>query len=296
MRRIIGLILLCATLFPALAEMPYRTALRKADDHFANEEWREAIAMYDLLLERRPSRVKTYVDAVVSSAMLNDSSSVMAYVVRSEKQGVSLDSLFSGVDACSRAIGHTAVYEQVLLLVKKEQPWFTRVANNYLLGYYSFRRDAHKMIAIADELLAVMPDHIGYLRAKAEALLLLGAHEKALAVQQSILKIDSLDFDANVFMGCYYAMKGREKLDSIDERYLGGEDNLPASVRKKTYTREKQTIIDTDIARAKRYFSTASHARGNKYLSEQLASLSSLTADLPVISSGIILPVLKRSK
>ena len=78
MRRIIGLILLCATLFPALAEMPYRTALRKADDHFANEEWREAIVMYDLLLERRPSRVKTYVDAVVSSAMLNDSSSVMA--------------------------------------------------------------------------------------------------------------------------------------------------------------------------------------------------------------------------
>ena len=296
MRRIIGLILLCATLFPALAEMPYRTALRKADDHFANEEWREAIVMYDLLLERRPSRVKTYVDAVVSSAMLNDSSSVMAYVVRSEKQGVSLDSLFSGVDACSRAIGHTAVYEQVLLLVKKEQPWFTRVANNYLLGYYSFRRDAPKMIEIADELLAVMPDHIGYLRAKAEALLLLGAHEKALAVQQSILKIDSLDFDANVFMGSYYAMKGREKLDSIDERYLGGDDNLPASVREKTYTREKQTVIDTDIARAKRYFSTASHTRGNKYLSEQLASLSSLTADLPVISSGIILPVLKRSK
>ena len=287
---------MCATLFPALAEMPYRTALRKADDHFANEEWREAIVMYDLLLERRPSRVKTYVDAVVSSAMLNDSSSVMAYVVRSEKQGVSLDSLFSGVDACSRAIGHTAVYEQVLLLVKKEQPWFTRVANNYLLGYYSFRRDAPKMIEIADELLAVMPDHIGYLRAKAEALLLLGAHEKALAVQQSILKIDSLDFDANVFMGSYYAMKGREKLDSIDKRYLGGDDNLPASVRKKTYTREKQTIIDTDIARAKRYFSTASHTRGNKYLSEQLASLSSLTADLPVISSGIILPVLKRSK
>ena len=222
--------------------------------------------------------------------------SVVADVVRSERRGVSLSSLVSGVDACSRAIGHTAVYEQVLLLVKKEQPWFTRVANNYLLGYYSFRRDAPKMIEIADELLAVMPDHIGYLRAKAEALLLLGAHEKALAVQQSILKIDSLDFDANVFMGSYYAMKGREKLDSIDKRYLGGDDNLPASVREKTYTREKQTVIDTDIARAKRYFSTASHTRGNKYLSEQLASLSSLTADLPVISSGIILPVLKRSK
>ena len=40
----------------------YRTVLRKADDHFVNREWQEAVTMYDVLLERRPGRVKTYVD------------------------------------------------------------------------------------------------------------------------------------------------------------------------------------------------------------------------------------------
>ena len=61
-RRIIGFFLFCSIAFSAFAEMPYRTVLRKADDHFANREWQEAVTMYDVLLERRPGRVKTYVD------------------------------------------------------------------------------------------------------------------------------------------------------------------------------------------------------------------------------------------
>ena len=295
MRRVIGLMLLWAVALPVFADMPYQTALRKANDHFANEEWQEAIALYDLLLERRPSRVKTYVDAVVSSAMLNDSSLVMQYVIRSEKQGLSLDSLFSGVDVCSRAVGHSAVYEQVLLLVKREQPWFTRVVNNYLLGYYTFRHDAPKMIVIADELLAVMPNHINYLKSKADALLLMGAHEKVVEVQQSILQIDSLNFDANLFMGSYYAVKGQEKLASIDERYLEEMDNSSTSIQQAAYISEKRAVLDTEIAWAKQYLSVASRTRSTKYLSDQLASLSSLTAALPS-NSGILLPALKRSK
>ena len=219
-RRIIGFFLFCSIAFSAFAEMPYRTVLRKADDHFANKEWQEAVTMYDVLLERRPGRVKTYVDAVVASAMMNDSSSIMQYVVRSEMQGLSLDSLFTGIDVLSRSIGQSGIYEQVLLLVKEQQPWFTRVTNNYLLGYYVFRHDAEKILAVADELLSVMPGQINYLKAKADALLLLGNDTAAVEVQKTILDIDSLNFDANLFLGSYYAIKGQEKLKSIDQQYL----------------------------------------------------------------------------
>ena len=45
MRRVIGVLLLCATLFAAWGEQPYRTVLRKADDYFVNAEWRDALAM-----------------------------------------------------------------------------------------------------------------------------------------------------------------------------------------------------------------------------------------------------------
>lgn len=236
-RRIIGFFLFCSIAFSVFAEMPYRTVLRKADDHFANREWQEAVTMYDVLLERRPGRVKTYVDAVVASAMMNDSSSIMQYVVRSEMQGLSLDSLFTGIDVLSRSIGQSGIYEQVLLLVKEQQPWFTRVTNNYLLGYYVFRHDAEKILAVADELLSVMPGQINYLKAKADALLLLGNDTAAVEVQKTILDIDSLNFDATLFLGSYYAIKGQEKLKSIDQQYL--EDSNGLSISASVYKEEK---------------------------------------------------------
>ena len=275
-RRIIGFFLFCSIAFSAFAEMPYRTVLRKADDHFVNREWQEAVAMYDVLLERRPGRVKTYVDAVVASAMMNDSSSIMQYVVRSEMQGLSLDSLFTGIDVLSRSIGQSGIYEQVLLLVKEQQPWFTRVTNNYLLGYYVFRHDAEKILAVADELLSVMPGQINYLKAKADALLLLGNDTAAVEVQKTIL-----------------AIKGQEKLKSIDQQYL--EDSNGLSISASVYKEEKRQVIDDDIACAKKYFTIAARVRSNKYLSEQLSMLSGLSDELPQ-SSGVIRPFLKRLK
>lgn len=293
MRRVIGLFLFCATLLPMWGELPYRTVLRKADDHFVNAEWRDALVMYDTLLERRPGRVKTYVDAVVASAMLNDSAAIMQYVVRSEMQGLSLDSLFTGIDVLSRSIGQTGVYEQVLLLVKSEQPWFTRVANNYLLGYYEFRRDAVHTLAIADELLAVMPRQVNYLKSKANALLLAGDSEAAVEVQKSILQIDSLDFDANLFLGSYYAVKGQERLDSIDARYLE-EAGLPP-VQATHYREAKREVLAADIASARRYFTAAVQRQSNRYLTDQLARLDRLTDELPQLS-GIVKPLLWRLK
>lgn len=293
MRRVIGVLLLCATLFAAWGEQPYRTVLRKADDYFVNAEWRDALAMYDTLLERRPGRVKTYVDAVVASAMLNDSAAIMQYVVRSEMQGLSLDSLFTGIDVLSRSIGQTGVYEQVLLLVKSEQPWFTRVANNYLLGYYEFRRDAVHTLAIADELLAVMPRQVNYLKSKANALLLAGDSEAAVEVQKSILQIDSLDFDANLFLGSYYAVKGQERLDSIDTRYLEEVGQPP--VQASYYREAKRDVLASDIASARRYFTAAVQRQSNRYLTDQLARLDRLTDELPQLS-GIVKPLLWRLK
>lgn len=293
MRRVIGVLLLCATLFAAWGEQPYRTVLRKADDYFVNAEWRDALAMYDTLLERRPGRVKTYVDAVVASAMLNDSAAIMQYVVRSEMQGLSLDSLFTGIDVLSRSIGQTGVYEQVLLLVKSEQPWFTRVANNYLLGYYEFRRDAVHTLAIADELLAVMPRQVNYLKSKANALLLAGDSEAAVEVQKSILQIDSLDFDANLFLGSYYAVKGQERLDSIDTRYLEEVGQPP--VQASYYREAKREVLAADIASARRYFTAAVQRQSNRYLTDQLARLDRLTDELPQLS-GIVKPLLWRLK
>lgn len=279
MRQITAFLLVLAALVPAFAEKPYLVILRQADDHFANREWGEAVALYDVLLNRRPDRITTYVSAVVSSAASGNDESVMRYVVRSERQGLSLDSLFAGVDSLARSIGRSDIYEGVLLLVKKNQPWFTRVANNYLLEYYRFRRDPRNTLLVADELLAVSPGQVNCLKAKAEALLLQGNDSAAVLVQRMVLEADTADIEANLFVGGFYAVRGMEKLRDVDERYLG--DSGREAVEPMAYKEEKQKILRDEIALARRYLSRAAGVRANQYLAEQLARLASLTDELP---------------
>lgn len=94
-----------------------------------------------------------------------------------------------------------------------------------------------------------MPGQINYLKAKADALLLLGNDTAAVEVQKTILDIDYLNFDANLFLGSYYAIKGQEKLKSIDQQYL--EDSNGLSISASVYKEEKRQVIDDDIACAK---------------------------------------------
>ena len=54
-------------------------------------------------------------------------------------------------------------------------------------------------------------------------------------------------------------------------------------------------MLATDIARARHYFTVATGIRNNRYLSDQLARLESLTDELPQ-SGGTAIPLLKRLK
>ena len=96
---------------------------------------------------------------------------------------------------------------------------------------------------------------------------------------------------ANLFLGSYYAIKGQEKLKSIDQQYL--EDSNGLSISASVYKEEKRQVINGDIACAKKYFTIAARVRSNKYLLEQLSMLSGLSDELPH-SSGVIRPFLNR--
>ena len=126
---------------------------RKAETHFENREWSEALSMYNILLIENPKEVKLYVSSVVAASYKEAPQSVMHYVELSERNGVSLDSLFVGVNALTMAHRKSEIYENMLLLIKKEQPWLKKLINTYLLRFYRFRNDAPRIVEISDELL-----------------------------------------------------------------------------------------------------------------------------------------------
>ena len=138
-----------------------------------------------------------------------------------------------------------------------------------------------------------MPRQVNYLKSKANALLLAGDSEPAAAVQKPIRQIDSHHYDANLFLGTYFPVKGQERLDSIDTRYLEEVGQPP--VQASYYREAKREVLAADIAAARRYFTTAAQTRSNRYLNDQLARLDGLTDELPQLS-GIVKPLLWRLK
>ena len=177
---------------------------RKAETHFENREWREAAAMFNVLINESPSVLELYAYAVASNDLGGDKRGVMAAVELSEKSGIPLDSLFDKTRQLCTAIGNNGIYERMLLCIKGEQPWFKRIVNKYLLRFYMERKENAKALAIADEALLSFPDNIRLLNAKASILADSGDLSGAADCMALVLRLDSTAMEARLFLGKYY--------------------------------------------------------------------------------------------
>ena len=210
MRKII-IILFLSVVYSLQGAIINEKLYRKAETHFENREWSEALSMYNILLIENPKEVKLYVSSVVAASYKEAPQSVMHYVELSERNGVSLDSLFIGVNALTMAHRKSKIYENMLLLIKKEQPWLKKLINTYLLRFYRFRNDAPRIVEISDELLEMFPDDERLLKLKGDALLEQGEELQSFDCYKRIYQKDSTNRDALIFLGNFMYNRGIEQ-------------------------------------------------------------------------------------
>ena len=79
MRKII-IILFLSVVYSLQGAIINEKLYRKAETHFENREWSEALSMYNILLIENPKEVKLYVSSVVAASYKEASRSVMHYV------------------------------------------------------------------------------------------------------------------------------------------------------------------------------------------------------------------------
>ncbi len=182
----------------------YATLATRAARFFDQREWASASAMYDLMIDRRPSECGTYGYAIVSAGMRGDTLSQMSLMDRSMDGRVPLDSLCGAVEKVSFSIGESQLYERFLVGVKKRHPWLSRGIDNYLLEYYVFRNDALQMIAYSRSMLKGMPEDLRFLTILADGLMLNGQEAEAVDAYQEILRLHSDDYNALLQLGNYF--------------------------------------------------------------------------------------------
>lgn len=196
----------------------YASIARKAERFYAEKEWASAAAMYELMLDQRPSSATTYGRAIVTASMLERPDSEMLLMEQSLKHRVSIDSVFSAVESQSYALGRADIYERFLLLVKERQPWMTRSVDAYLLHFYTFRRTPDKMIEMAQSMLKGMPENVRFLSLLAGGYMYKGDMELALATYLKILDIDPDNYEALLELGNYHLLRFYADRSGTDHR------------------------------------------------------------------------------
>lgn len=255
------------------AEVLNEKLYRKAEDHFKNKEWAEALSMYNILLNENTQKVDLYVSSIVAASYQDMPQSVMHYVELSERNGVSLDSLFVGVNTLTKTLRKSGIYEDLLLLVKKEQPWLKNLINTYLIRFYRFRNDAPRIVEISDELLKTTPNDEKLLKLKGDALLEQGENIRSFDCYWQIYEKDSTNRDALIFLGNFIYSRGAEKLKDLEMRY----DSLssPSPRQLAIYREEKKEILDTDFREAAFYLEKAEKQYTTPYLRRTLYAIYS---------------------
>ena len=185
----------------------------KAEEHFSRSEWKEASEIYNILISSEKNNLSLYAPSIIAAGKCNNYNRVIEYIVFSENCGIPLDSVFSRTLTLSLKVKSTDVYENMLLIVSKKQPWLKNFINGHLLQFYSNRKNNEKVIEIADAIINSKPKNVtDIMLVKAKALNDMGDTRYAIAIMDEIFNIDKNNVDARLFLGYYYFNSAKQSI------------------------------------------------------------------------------------
>ncbi|MDE7155825.1 MAG: hypothetical protein K2N79_06020 [Muribaculaceae bacterium] len=191
---------------------------KKALRFYDQQEWASASAMFDLLIEKDDASASDFAYAIVSAEMQNDTTSAMSLTEKSISHEIAIDSTFYHVRQLSFAQGMTALYENYLLQVKRHIPWMRRVADNYLMDYYTFRNNGPMMISYSELMLKGLPNDVRFLSTLARGYLIENQTDKAIETYHRILTVDPRNYQVMLILGNYYYDLYRENPSNLDNK------------------------------------------------------------------------------
>lgn len=188
-------LLLCAA--GAIAAQTADKALAdKADRAFVNREWAGASALYMLLSDKEPSAGLPYARLIVAQEMRADTAGSAASIERALSHSVPLDSVLKPAREAAFSLSRPDLYENLLLRLQRSLPYLHRVIDIRLLRYYTLRRDPAKMADYSRRMLTGNPADTDAIATIADAAVMEGDTDAAIAAWERILAIDPVNYNA----------------------------------------------------------------------------------------------------
>lgn len=249
----------------------YTTLESKAARFYANSEWTSATAMYELMLEQKPMEIPIYARAIVAGGILKNPELQFQFMERTQKFGLSLDSIFNNVKNEAFALSQPQIYEDFLMLMKSRQSWLARNINIQLLSYYTFRNDVDNMISTAEMLLKSTPDNVNFLQAMGDAYCMKGELAESMTWYKKIIEIQPNNYNALLTLGNYYNILVTNKLKewSISLATITN----PTIIQVSSLTTDDKTYVKDNAIEAIKYLSKAYEIKSTPYIAHLLDNI-----------------------
>lgn len=278
MKKAVVLIFLSAFIFNSgYAQDNLPQLKRKAEMHFRNSEWKEALPVYTLMLSFPEKDLPLYVNAIVTSLKLDTFPATLQFVDDALSNQISLDTLLTSVDHKSRQLNNSQIFESLLIGLKHAIPDLSPRFNQHLREYYKFRHQYAEQIGILRQMLDKSPRNIPLLKELAYALYNNGNTDDALMHFEEILIYVPQDHESNLFLGNYYYVKGKQRMAKLDEDY----HNIiaPSRMQYAEYRRTQQEIKKEELALAAKYMEQANQIKSTATIRNTLYDIYVLSAD-----------------
>lgn len=194
----------------AQAETSYDEIAVKASRFFEHKEWASASAMYSLLIDGQRVSPDVFGHAIVSAGMRDAGGEQNMLVRQALEAHLPIDSVFGATRVAAFEAGNAPLYEKFLIATKEREPWLTRTVDAYLLDYYLFRDDGPGIVRLSQTMLDGLPGNEGFMYKLARGQVICGDVEDAVATYRAIVDNNPVAYDALLYLGNYYAMKGNE--------------------------------------------------------------------------------------
>lgn len=245
---------------------------RQADIHFRNSEWFQALRVYEKLLTITKNDPKLYVDAIVVSSYLKNQSNVLYFTGLAKANQVPMDTLFGRIQDTSRRMGKSMLYERYLNLVKNGYPELSRLINQRLMDYYSFRNDDIKLGELLTGMLVDEPENLTLRKTHAEVLFNNGNERESVVAYQKILDQYPREVDALLFLGNYYYVNGIVRLTELATEY--GKLERPTRMQFINYKQSQVEVLEQYFDVAAGYLERARDIRSTPVLRKILRNIA----------------------
>ncbi len=222
--------------------------------------------LFDYLQITDTKDAEVYALAVLSYLQINNGEKAAQINSLATQRGVDINSVFRQMRQISISSGMPGIFEKISVLMMQKNDLNSEMSGKYLLQFYLDNRNYDKANLLLGQLLQIDSTNIENLSTQALVFQSQGKDSLAVETYKKVIELEPLHFDANVFIGTYYFLIGKQGLEKIYNQHI--DAGSITGVDDARYRALRKEIISSFITRSVIYLENANLTRSTSLIRE----------------------------